>query len=307
MSKRTPTRSTRGSATMDPDRKVGRKPSPDPPLSGIHSLLPMTSTSKTILTACFSRMTEHKWFSVLIENEQYTTTVAVGMNQTYEHVTALFLHLGYITTDRNKYTLVAKKWENITNDFFGIGKLQVSSIRRKNGRRMFYLCRNTPTYSGPTQQQNHAIKVNFEHEELRVPDRYESRVRNILCNYVRQIQVAYTYCEPTPSPKKSLHDSIEKFTQQSVIPVSIDKYIDRALSLDFTKFPRPSRCNTGIIRIHEGKQAKQSDRLMVLLTVYHWGWKDPKLSYKIHYVLQELHHSKSPTMLDMLIRLHTPR
>ena len=121
MSKRTPTRSTRSSATMDPDRKVGRKPSPDPPLSGIHSLLPMTSTSKTILTACFSRMTEHKWFSVLIENEQYTTTVAVGMNQTYEHVTALFLHLGYITTDRNKYTLVAKKGIILTMIFLELG------------------------------------------------------------------------------------------------------------------------------------------------------------------------------------------
>ena len=68
--------------------------------------------------------------------------------------------------------------------------------------------------------------------------------------------------------------------QQSAVPESIDKYVDRALSLDFTQFPRPSRCDTGIIRIHEGKQAKQSDRLMVLLTVYHWGWTDPKLSYK---------------------------
>ena len=108
MSKRTPTRSTRGSGTLDPDRKVGRKTSPDPPLSGIHSLFPMTSTSKTVLTACFSRMTEHKWFSVLKEDEEYSTTVSAGMNQRYEHVTALFLHLGYIPTDKNKYTLVVK-------------------------------------------------------------------------------------------------------------------------------------------------------------------------------------------------------
>ena len=99
-------------------------------------------------------------------------------------------------------------------------------------------------------------------------------------NYVKNIEVAFAYREQIPDPKKSLQNGTEVSAQQSAIPESIDKYVDRALSLDFTQFPRPSRCNTGIIRIHEGKQAKQSDRLMVLLTVYHWGWTDPKLSYK---------------------------
>ena len=207
MSKRTPTRSTRSSGTLDPDKKVGRKTSPDPPLSGIHSLLPLSSTTKTILTACFSRMIEHKWFSVLKENSQYISTLADGMNQRYEHITALFLHLGYITTDKNKYSLVVKTWENITYEFFRIGKLHVLSVRRKKGCRMFYIYRNAPTYLGLTQQQDYAIKENFEHQELRIPDKYESRVKNILRNYVKKIEVAFAYYEQHPDPKQCLHDA----------------------------------------------------------------------------------------------------
>ena len=92
--------------------------------------------------------------------------------------------------------------------------------------------------------------------------------------------MAFAYCEQHPDPKQRLHDATEMFIQQSIISESNNRNIESALTLDFTKFPRPSRCNTGIIRIHKGKQAKQSDRLMVLLTVYHWGWKNPKLSYK---------------------------
>ena len=90
MKKKPPDRSTRGSGTLDPNSKVGRKTSPDPSMPEIHSLLPMTSTSKTFLTACFPRMTEHKWLSVLKEDEQYSTTVAIGMNQSYEHAKGLF-------------------------------------------------------------------------------------------------------------------------------------------------------------------------------------------------------------------------
>ena len=81
------------------------------------------------------------------------------------------------------------------------------------------------------------IKGNFEHEELRVSDKYKYRVRNILRNYVRKIEVAFAYRAQIPDPKKCIQDGTEVFAQQTVIPESIDKYAERDLLRDFTKFP----------------------------------------------------------------------
>ena len=54
------------------------------------------------------------------------------------------------------------------------------------------------------QHSNRTVQLReILHEELRVSDKYESRVRNILRNYVKNIEVAFAYCEQIPDPKNS--------------------------------------------------------------------------------------------------------
>ena len=59
---------------------LGCKATKDPPLEMIHGLEPADANSKAILTACFARMTEYTWYSVIRNNSSNSTNISVAMN-----------------------------------------------------------------------------------------------------------------------------------------------------------------------------------------------------------------------------------
>ena len=53
-------------------------------------------------------------------------------------------------------------------------------MRQKGSKRVWYVCKNTPTHPGHIQQSDHLIKNKATNIETKFPDRYEFRVLNLL-------------------------------------------------------------------------------------------------------------------------------
>ena len=53
-----------------------------------------------------------------------------------------------------------------------------------------------------------------------------------------------------------------------------------ALGLDLDCQPRTNCQGTGIVHVHNKKQAKENERMMALFTAKLWEWKDPNLHCK---------------------------
>ena len=58
-----------------------------------------------------------------------------------------------------------------------------------------------------------------------------------------------------------------------------DLLIQTALGLNFTVYPRPKRNGDGHIIINDRKQASRKERMMTLLLVKDWGWRDNNRTY----------------------------
>ena len=54
---------------------------------------------------------------------------------------------------------------------------------------------------------------------------------------------------------------------------TIDRQIDFALTLDIMSNPRLNRSGTSNIIVHERKQAGETERSMIMITAFRWGWK----------------------------------
>jgi hypothetical protein len=68
-----------------------------------------------------------------------------------------------------------------------------------------------------------------------------------------------------------------KELQQASVP---SKFEEKAygLCLDFKQEPRLDRVRVNEIETHTEKQARESQRVLVLLTDKLWGWQDPSLT-----------------------------
>ena len=53
-----------------------------------------------------------------------------------------------------------------------------------------------------------------------------------------------------------------------------------ALALDLDRQPRMNGQGTAVTPVHDRKQARENERMMVLFTAKQWGWKDPSLHCK---------------------------
>ena len=78
----------------------------------------------------------------------------------------------------------------------------VTSVRARSGLRNYFICKNTPTFSGPRQQLNYIIEHKLPQQVFRFPDRYETIVRNSLQEYMINLDIRYLYLTNTSEARK---------------------------------------------------------------------------------------------------------
>lgn len=104
------------------------------------------------------------------------------MTDNYDRIVIVLCHLGFLMYKKNKLIFM-KKWGNINMVFTIAGGLHIASRRDVSNMRIFFLCKNIPTYPSPSKQIKAAKLRNDTVREIYFLDRYNSCLYSILQSY----------------------------------------------------------------------------------------------------------------------------
>ena len=85
-----------------------------------------------------------------------------------------------------------KKWDNINSGLISPRCIHFTSRREGSNVRMWYICRNIPTYKGPFQQFKVRKLYTSIATKMHFPDRFEYRLRYLLRPHYKSLDYSYT-------------------------------------------------------------------------------------------------------------------
>ena len=148
----------------------------DPPLQMLQKLPAFHSNTCRILDACFSRMEEHYWYSMMEEDRDKIYNTGIAIKQRYEHILSLFISVGYININNGIYNITPKYCENMKQHFIHICTLHFTSVHVRSGPRTWYICKITPLFKGTKQQEMTRINRLATHSTVVSNDAYDKKI-----------------------------------------------------------------------------------------------------------------------------------
>ena len=250
--------------------------------------------SNTLLIATFRRLKQGVWFKIL-RSEDTRDDIYHGTGQKCDHLLPILLHLELIgkRLENNQIiqTINRSKWESFCSLFPEGMSLQFDEfINPAHRKREFYLCGGQPKYSGPRYQIKALQEKKFAFDELYYFTQRDKKLRSMLHAHCVSLRLSTSSNSsmvvsqheasneelPLLENESTKESSMLAFSQES----SITADINFALTLNLSSSTRLSRDGNSIIELHNRRQAKSVERMLILFTAERWGWNNPSKTKK---------------------------
>ena len=109
----------------------------------------------------------------------------------------------YINTNNGIYNITPKYCEKSKQNFVHICTLHFTSARVRSGPRTWYICKSTPLFKDPKQQETTSINILATHSTVVSNYDYDKKLRVIIIDYVRQLDNCVCHTDTTNMSKRA--------------------------------------------------------------------------------------------------------
>ena len=122
------------------------------------------------------RMHPHVWYKIIPSSSSDVENLAYATGQSWELIQNLRIHLNFINKYGKDFRLNHLKFESLKHIDYDNINVHIASARPDEGKKMSYICRESPIYDKPLSQN----KTRYSFARLRYSDGNNNMLRKLL-------------------------------------------------------------------------------------------------------------------------------